>query len=212
MGFENRSKNTFITILDGKFCIRVPEGTPGAVTRTNKEGRVVHEIFHDAFSAHLIAVRITESDQYGKSWNFDFEDKTDGKVYTLQLSVSNSYAINFVKMLPNIDLSKKMKLSPSLKIVDGKKKSSLFVNQDDKPIKHAYTKENPNGLPPLVLTKFKGNDAWDDTDMVEFLINMVETKIVPQLESIAPANEGTQTQQGTVQADDEELGDGDEPF
>ena len=50
MGLDNRAEGKFITILGGKFCQKVPEGTQGAVTRTNKLGKTVTEKFYDSFT------------------------------------------------------------------------------------------------------------------------------------------------------------------
>ncbi len=84
-------------------------------------------------------------------------------------------------MLPNIDITQPIQLSPQQKEVDGKVKSSLFINQGGIHIKHAYTKDNPNGLPQLKKIMIKGKETWDDSDQLEFLFNMVNTKIKPKL-------------------------------
>lgn len=178
MALENREGGNFITILNGKFCQRVPDGTAGAVSRINKLNKTVFEKFYDSFTAKLINIK-TQDGAYGKNWLFVFKD--NGEVYNLQLSYSNSFATQFLKMLPNIDLTKEMKLSPSVKEVDGKNKSSLFVNQDNQPIKHAFTKDNPNGMPDLKSVTIKGQAMWDDTERLAFLQNMVDTQILPKL-------------------------------
>lgn len=179
MALENREGGQYITILGGKFCQRVKEGTQGAVERTNKVGKVVHEKFYDSFSGKLLNIKTTESKQYGKSWVFDFQDNED--VYHLQLSYSNSFATAFLKMLPNINLEEKMKVSPSVKEVEGKMKSSLFVSQNGENIKHAYTMDKPNGLPEMEKKMVKGQEVWDDTERLNFLYNMVEKDIKPKL-------------------------------
>ena len=178
MGLDTRQAGQYITILGGKLCQRVPKGTEGAVERINKIGNVVYEKFYDSFTGKLIDIK-TQEGTYGKTWNFVFKDKEEP--YTLQLSYSNSFSTNFLKMLPNIDLSKEMKIAPSVKNVDGKDKSSLFVNQDGKSLKHAYSKDNPNGLPPMEQVTVKGVLVWDDTKRLEFLDNMVQTTIIPKL-------------------------------
>lgn len=187
MGLDNRQSGNFITILAGKLCQRVPEGTEGAVQRTNKLGNVVFEKYYDSFTGRLLDIKVQDS-TYGKTWNFVFQDK--GELYTLQLSYSNSFATAFLKMLPNIDLTKEIKVSPSTKLVDGQNKSSLFINQDGKTIKHAYTRENPNGMPNMEQVTVKGVLVWDDTKRLEFLQNMVDTVIMPKL---ALANGNVQT-------------------
>lgn len=186
MGLENRAEGKYITIYNGKFCQRVDRGTEGGVERINKLGNTVFEKFYDKFTAKLVSIKINDG-TYGKSWHFGFRDK--GDLYILQLNYSNNFAQNLLKMLPNLDLSKEMTITPQVKEVDGKNKSSLFINQDNVSIKHAYTKDNPNGLPPMIEKIVKGQKIWDDTDRLEFLQKMVETEIIPKLEKIAPTPE-----------------------
>lgn len=181
MGLEQRGEGKFITILGGKFCQRVQEGTEGAITRTNKLGKIVHEKFYDSFTGKLVSIKVQDG-SYGLTWNFGFKDKDE--LYTLQLSYSNSFATAFLKMLPNVDLTKEMKVSPSVKEVDGKNKSSLFINQDGVALKHAYTRENPNGMPDMEQVTVKGEKVWDDTKRIAFLHDMVMTTIVPKLGGI----------------------------
>ena len=205
MGLEQKTGGNYITILQGKFCQRVPEGTEGAVTRTNKLGNVVHEKFYDNFTGKLVDIK-TQDGTYGKTWNFLFQDKED--VYTLQLSYSNSFSTAFLKMLPNIDLTKEMKVSPSTKEVDGKMKSSLFVNQDGKALKHAYTRENPNGMPDLEQVMVKGVLTWDDTKRLVFLQEMVDTQIIPKLSGVTtPTPESTPEPTPEPTPEEEPFGD-----
>lgn len=213
MGLEQRQEGNFITILGGKFCQRVPAGTPGATERVNKVGKTVHEKFYDSFTGKLVGIK-TQDGEYGKSWVFSFKD--GGEIYNLQLSYSNSFATAFLKMLPNVDLSKEMKVSPSTKIGDdGKNKSSLFINQDGVALKHAYTRENPNGMPDMEQITVKGTQVWDDTKRLEFLANMVQTTITPKLEGVPESAVPAQSQ---ADKDFDSIGDADkvdpeaEPF
>jgi len=178
MGLDNRQAGNYITILGGKLCQRVPEGTEGAIKRVNKLGNTVFEKFYDSFTGRLVDIKVQEG-TYGKTWNFVFQDREE--LYTLQLSYSNSFATAFLKILPNIDLTKEIKVSPSVKEVDGKNKSTLFVNQDGKALKHAFTRENPNGMPDMEQVTVKGVLQWDDTKRLIFLQEMVDTVIMPQL-------------------------------
>lgn len=181
MGLQNRQSGNYITILGGKFCQRVQEDTEGAIKRVNKIGNTVYEKFYESFTGKLIDIKVQDG-TYGKTWNFVFKDTKDP--YTLQLSYSNSFSTAFLKMLPNIDLTKEMVLSPSVKEVDGKNRSSLFVNQDGKAIKHAYTRETPNGMPDMEQIVIKGAKVWDDTKRLAFLQDMVDTQILPKLREL----------------------------
>ena len=189
MGLEVKSEGKYFTILGGKFCQRVDENTEGAIARINKLGKQVFEKFYDSFTGELINIKTQDSQAYGKNWVFVFKDGED--IWNLQLGYSNSFATAFLKMLPNIDLTKPIKLSPSVKEVDGKDKSSLFINQGSEHVKHAYTRENPNGMPDMVQIMVKGVPTWDDTDRLLFLQNMVNTEILPKLGKTAPEKTDT---------------------
>ncbi len=145
----------------------------------------MHEIFHDAFTAKLLNIR-TKDSEYGKNWEFDFKDGDES--YTLQLSYSNSFAKGILKMLPNVDFNKEMKIQPSQKQEGDKTKSSIFISQDGNTLKHAYTKDNPNGLPQMEQITVKGDLVWDDTKQLAFLHEMVQRDILPKLpkEAVAP--------------------------
>lgn len=178
MGLANREGGKYITIMDGKFAMRVAEGTQGATPRVNKLGKTVHEMHYDSFTGSLINIRRRDG-EYGPQLEFDFRD--DGEIYTLQLSASSSMATNLLKILPNADLTQEMKVQPSMKLEDGKKKSSLFVSQNGTTLKHKYTKDNPNGMPPMEEIVVKGQKVWDDTKRLEFLMAMMEQDILPKL-------------------------------
>ena len=211
MGLEKREEGNYITILGGKFCQRVQDGTEGAKTRVNKIGNTVHEKFYENFTGKLIDIK-TKDGEYGKTWNFHFKDKED--IYILQLNYSNSFSTAFLKMLPNIDLTKEMKVSPMIKEVDGKKKSSLFVNQDDTTIKHAYTMAEPNGMPDMEQITVKGEKVWDDTKRMEFLEAMVQKDIMPKLTeagNVNPVATATETP-ATPNVAEDEINPEDIPF
>lgn len=178
MALEQRSGGTYITVYQGKFCQRVDKGTEGAKSRINKMNKEVWELFYDSFTGVLFDIKVRDS-EYGKTWNIIFKDGEE--FYTIQLPYSGAMSSAFLKMLPNIDVSRPIQLSPQQKEVDGKTKSSLFINQNGTHIKHAYTRDVPNGLPPLKKITVKGKETWDDSDQLEFLFDMVNTKIKPKL-------------------------------
>jgi hypothetical protein len=126
----------------------------------------------------LVGIK-TKDSEWGKQWLFSFQDK--GDVYILQMPYSNGLATAFLKMLPNVDVTKEMKVTPSTKEIEGKKRSSIFINQDGVAIKHAYTKDNPNGLPEWEQVVIKGQPVGDNTKQLAFLQAMVEKDILPKL-------------------------------
>ena len=200
MALEQHEGGQYITILGGKFCQRVKEGTPGATQRVNKVGKTVSEAYYDKFTGKLVNIRVTEDGVYGKSWVFSFKDGDD--VYKLQLNYANGYAGTFLKILPNVDLTKDLTITPTSKEENGKIKTSLFVNQGGEALKHFYTKGDPKGLPQWKQIEVKGQKQWDNTEELDFLWNMVKTDILPKLEQPTERTEEANSS-GFPEADDE---------
>ena len=82
-----------------------------------------------------------------------------------------------------------MTLSPKLYIDGDNKASVLFINQNGAAIKHFFTKENPNGMPPLEKIKVKGVETWDDTKRMEFLEDFVKSHILSNISSLPEVSE-----------------------
>lgn len=183
MGLENNNSALFLSIGDGKITKRVKQQTEKSITRTTKEGKVVHEEIYDAISGVITDIKTQEHKQYGRFWNVYLKDGEE--TFILQMNYSSSYSAAFLKLLPNVDLSQSVRIIPTIKLEEGKKKPGLFITQHGIPLKHYYTKDNPNGLPPMVKRKIKEQgrtvEKWDDNDMMEFLENMVNTLIKPNL-------------------------------
>jgi hypothetical protein len=60
----------------------------------------------------------------------------------------------------------------------------------------------------MVQVKVKGELVWDDTDMLEFLHNMVMTEIVPKLEGVGTSgDQGTDALSKTVNESGEKVED-----
>jgi hypothetical protein len=170
----------FLQIANGKIVRQVKTKTENSVSRVNKLGREVHELFYDSITGEISDIATRES-EYGKSWVVSI--KSEGKLYKLEFNYSSGYATTFLKALPNVSFGHPVTLSPKL-IIDGdKKKSVLFISQDGKGLKHYFTKDNPNGLPDLKKIKIKGKESWDDSDRMEFLEQYVKDNILPMIKS-----------------------------
>lgn len=185
MGLENNNSALFLSIGDGKITKRVKQPTEKSQTRTTKQGNVIHEEIYDAVVGSLVDIKVHEHKDWGKFWNIYLQDGND--TFCLQMNYSGGYASAFLKTLPNIDLTQRVRLIPSMRMENNKKKVTLFVTQNGVPIKHYYTKDNQNGLPPMEKKKIKGKETWDDSDMMEFLENMVNNNIVPKLKKMGKA-------------------------
>jgi hypothetical protein len=166
----------FLSISNGKLCRRVDAGTPNAIERTTKTGKQVHELFYTTVMGHIVNLDIKEND-YGKFLLVTIKDAGSDQKCILEMNFSSGYSTTFLKTLPNVDLGQNVEINPAL-IIDGdKKKSVIFLKQSGQTIKHAYTKDNPKGMPDMVKVKVKGKEQWDDTDRIEWLYQKAKSII-----------------------------------
>jgi hypothetical protein len=179
MGAVQQSNAIFLSISNGQICRRVMNPTKTSKERVNKNGVTVHEEYYKGWKGLITAIVVREHKDYGKFWNITLTDQ-DGDAI-LQMQYSSGYSGAFLKTLPNIDLNSEVIITPNMRMEGDKKKTTVFVTQHGVPLKHFYTRDNPNGLPELKKIRVKGKDTWDDSDMAEFLEKMVMTEIVPKL-------------------------------
>jgi hypothetical protein len=178
----------YLTIAEGKICRRVQTKTPESIERLTKDNKLVYEEFYKGWNGTITDIKTREND-YGKNWMIHLIDE-NGE-YILQLPYSSGYSASFLKALPNLDPMQPVTITPSLKIEGDKKRTSLFLNQNGTALKWAYTKENPNGLPQLQQIKVKGKTTWDDSEIMEFLENMVNNEFLPKLKGNNPIENET---------------------
>lgn len=204
MGAIQESNAIFLTISNGKICRRVPKKTATSQERVNKNGVTVQEEYYKGWKGRITAIAVREHPDFGKFWNVTLTDQDGDAV--LQMQYSSGYSAAFLKTLPNIDLSADVIITPNQKMEGDKKKTTLFITQHGIPLKHFYTRDNPNGLPELKQIKVKGKITWDDSDMMEFLENMVNTEIVPKLpKQGAAASSPEPVEAGDADPDKEDL-------
>jgi hypothetical protein len=181
-GLGNRSTSIFLYISDGYVVRRFKEPTKGSKERVLKKGpnagKTVHEEHYDFIEGAITNITVKKG-EYGKTWNVKIN--ANGTDYILQLDYSSGYSSAFLKTLPNIDFAYDVKLAPQLKVEGDKKKATIFVSQNDTPVKWFFTKDNPGDLPQMTQIKVKGELKWDDSDMMEYLEKMVNEKIRPLL-------------------------------
>jgi hypothetical protein len=177
------NNSTFYSISDGRICTQHKQPVPGSIERVNKNGKIVHETFHDALKGKITNIYTKDSD-YGKFWYVELNGNE-----VLQFQYSSGYANSFLRALPNVDLTSEVILAPKLTIEGDKKKGSLFINQHGKALKWAYTKDEPNGIPDLKKIKVKGKETWDSSDIMDFLEDMVKTQVLPSLQVVATTSQ-----------------------
>lgn len=158
MALENTTPEavTYATVLaDGKMHVTVPEGTEGAVLReyetsTGEKGSKWEHVF-TKLSGMITGIAFYEGD-YGNQLQITVKDGDD-KPVVLSLSTSQNFGEDMLKKIPNIDLSKRVSLSPYALTDEktGKLKKGISVVQDDLKVQNFFydfhEKKNINGYP-----------------------------------------------------------------
>lgn len=193
MGLETGGgqNKTFLSVSDGKIAMRATETTAGAVKKSKKDGTPYWEVYYPAISGYLRGASKRETD-WGARLVLDIED--EGTNYALEMPWSSRYSTGFFQCIPNIDVNQKIRFTPYMKMVKSDngadvKKTMLYLSYpsvksgDGKAsnIDWAYTKENPNGCPPMIQVKVKGQMQWDDSDRQEFFESVMNSVLLPKL-------------------------------
>lgn len=190
MGLGNSTRGIYLGINDGKITRRYQTAMPGITkTRTTNTGKIIHEESFDHLSGFIKSIDIVppkeEYKQYGDSVVIKMVDGDEN--FTLQFQKGSGYAVAFFKVMMNIDFAKRTTIIPSMKMEGDKKKVTIFITQQGVTgaLKHFFTKDDPKGMPPLAKVRFKGEDQWDDTDMMIFFAKVLSEKIKPKLAAVS---------------------------
>ena len=146
-------KRTYLTIREGKIAKSL--------------GDKKYELY-DSIEGYILGISTREG-TYGTDLCIDIKDD---EVYQLQIRLKGdsgkqtAYFIAFAHCAPNIDVSKKVEFIPSLKIVDDKKRSALFLKQGGETLKWAYKRGEGMPEPEEVFNK-KGELVSVDWSEVE---------------------------------------------
>jgi hypothetical protein len=175
------SNSKIITVTEGMFTLRLPDNsTPedapaGTKFRKRKlqagpnEGKEVCEACADALPDNIIAKAELVDGFKNQNLQLTLIDESEDS-FLLQIPVGNNLFGEFVKRIPNINRAK------TLSFIMGKDKakgrSFLWLQQDDQSVKMAFTKDNPNGMPPWEEKTVQGKKQWDSTDQNNFLYDL----------------------------------------
>lgn len=185
MGLGNSQHAVYLQIVDGKIARRYKVEMPGLTkARTNSVGKIIHEQFFDHLSGYIADIQRqpNKDPKFGDSLVITIVDGEDR--YLLQTMIDSGYARAFLRLLPNVDFSKRTTLIPSMKLEDGgHKKVTLFVTQQGVSggLKHHFTFNDPKGMPPAKEREWKGKTEYDYTAQIKFLFDYFEQNLRPKL-------------------------------
>ena len=153
---ENEGRKIYLNIKEGRIHYKDPK------TGEKKDTGTV--------SGTITGHSINQKEWQGKKYEELALTIVDGEEkYLLQMAVKHGNFRAFVNQMKNGDATQRVKLSPSYKVEDGKKNSSIFVEQNGKTLpwysKKGDLKDVPAANPVTIngevhLDRTAQNDYW----------------------------------------------------
>ena len=174
----------FLSTFDGFFERKLKGPQAGSVQRVNKNNETINVMRFNILAGKLTKVEYKSTEKYGDFWSITI---VDDQVYKLDLSVNSSSTFYFLNRLINaeLDLKAPIELKIFAEVEDDKKKNIILIKQGGKSINGVYTKDNPQDLPPMEEIMFKGKLQWDSTKRDQFMREIIEKYVVPELPTVA---------------------------
>lgn len=159
---RNQKTGTYVNIKEGSLVVKGADG--------NLES-------YDSLEGVIERVEFLVEEYEGKKIEkAKFYVNAIGEIFILQVKTNSGYFRGLCNSLASSLTPKDLlKIVPSLKKDEkGKPKSTCFVVQNGKFLKHAFTKENMGDLPDLEKVTFKGEVQYDNTKQLEFWKNWLD--------------------------------------
>jgi hypothetical protein len=159
MGLQQSSegKITFVNIKQGKLVVKEKDKEP---------------IYYSDLLGYITKVEFKDDEYNGKKFEvakFFIQDVDDR--FCLQMRTDSGYFRGLVNCLKSGNPKEKFLIKPNYKETDGRPKTTCFVTQEGKVLKHAYTLSNMGDLPPAEKITFKGTEVWDSSKQMIFWKN-----------------------------------------
>lgn len=142
-----------------------------------KDGKIIHNgKAFEGLTGRVVELDLTDEVYLGKDYKkLTLFVQVNGEIFRLGFPLFSGYGIAFLSISPNVDWDKDITISGLCEPdEDGKKKASLFIRQDGKPVKWFWTKDKPGKVPQPV--KLKGG-GWDFAKRNDWLMEYLEKKL-----------------------------------
>jgi len=188
MGLEKRDSRTFATIIaDGTIRVKCEESTEGAVKREYEvkgEKGFKWELVYDSLSGIINGIEFKEG-KFGKQLNVIVDD------IVLTMNLKSNYSESLMKILPNVEFSNEVKISPYNFTDDkGKNRRGVSLKQNDIKLANFFwdteNKKNLHDLPEVdqEASKTYDSDDWAVyyTTVRKFLQKYTEENVFPKID------------------------------
>jgi hypothetical protein len=154
MGLENNSsKSVYVNISNGKLVIK-----------QNGE-----QVSYDQLTGVITKIEFTLDEYNQKQFEVCRLTLSDKEVnYLLKMRTDSGYFRGFVNSLKMANLNQPIQIAPSSKVENGKTKTTCFLRQSGKTLKHAFTKNDMGDLPQVERITINGIEHWDSTKQLMY--------------------------------------------
>ena len=142
-----------------RFEIKAEPNTPGAESRTNKNGEIKYFIPLKVIEGTLQEIRRWDG-KYDPELRFTIRG-ADGDLLIVSCPWNGNVSQRFLNCLPNINYRKPIRFEIDGREDNGAYIQKLFISQDGTNIKNAFTRENPNGKPEWKPVTINGRKEYD---------------------------------------------------
>ena len=210
-GTDNKGGSAiYLRIADGMVVEQVEEGKEGAISRTTKpsdehpNGRTVWERRDKFVVGVVISLFRKEREYKGEVMNsLAIRLKDGGEVYQIDLNEGNRYWSSFMLRLPNLDLSKSVRLLPyDFTDKEGRRVVGMNLMQGSDKVQPKWTKDSPGDLPQGRKVRVNGKDVWDFEDRDQYLLKVMQA-IASKLQAADTAIEGGKDEPVVVSDEDD---------
>lgn len=162
----------FLTVYNGNICQRVNAETTNSVEVTSATGNIRYLLMFDSIFSTLKGITVSENEFNGKTTeqlNVKLFDGQENECLTVALTSNEAQSIIHRLSNPEIDLNAEIRIAAML---DEKKYSLVYIQQNGTTVKSPFTKENP--APAWKQLKVNKQIVWDKTDFIEHLKQLIE--------------------------------------
>jgi len=187
--YEQTTNATYLSIWDGAICQKSKEPREG-FERFEKDNKVIYIKRYPGFDGFISDIQWFDREIVGgkriKGWDIIVEDA--GETYKLSMPINSAATNVFMNVAGNIDFRQKVSFS-AWKDRDGKTAFLLRQpNRTGETVKRCHTKDHPNGMPEATYSERR--KEWDFSAVEDFLLEKMETEIIPVCQKIAKERNG----------------------
>lgn len=152
--YNNTSRMTYVNVKKGKFYTKEKGGQP---------------VFFTNLGGYITSVAFKVETLDGKTFEIaQFMIEDAGERNLLQLRTDSGYFRGFCNSLKSGQPTEYIDINPNYSETDGKSKTTVFVVQNGKTLKHAHTLNNMGDMPELELSSVDGKQVWDSSKQVAY--------------------------------------------